>query len=131
MLLTEVTIKNFLGIEELSLSLDDFSVLVGDNNTEKSSILDAIRIYLTYFPTRWRSAFEEYDYYSKDSSAEPNESEPIEVTLKFAEIRENEWLDEVSKLLPDVEQFDENNLRSVPLRVTSCFDPATGDFVTD
>ena len=131
MLLAEVIIKNFRGIEELSLSLDDFSVLVGDNNTGKSSILDAIRICLTYSFTRRGSVFEEYDYYLKDSSAEPTESDPIEITLKFAETHENEWPDEVSQLLPDAEQVDENNLRSICLRVTSYFDSAIGDFLTD
>ena len=131
MLLAEVTIKNFRGIEELSLSLDDFSVLVGDNNTGKSSILDAIRICLTYSFTRRGYVFEEYDYYLKDSSAEPTESDPIEITLKFVETHENEWPDEVSQLLPDAEQVDENNLRSICLRVTSYFDSAIGDFLTD
>lgn len=131
MLLTEITIKNFRGIEDLSLSLDDFCVLIGENNIGKSSILDAVQICLTRSFTRQGVVFEEYDYHLEDLSAEPSKSKPIEITLKFTEAEENEWPQEVSQLLSDAVQIDDNSISSISFRVTSYFDQAINDFVTD
>lgn len=131
MFLKQIDIKNFRGIEQLSLPLEDLCVLIGENNAGKSSVLDAIRICLTRSLTRRGAVFEEYDYHLQDSSAEPSKSKSIEITLTFAESEEDEWPDEVSQLLSDAEQIDDNGLRSVSFRVTSSFDPATNDFATD
>ena len=62
MFLSQIDIKNFRGIEELSLPLDDLCVLIGENNSGKSTILDALRICLTRSLARRGSVFEEYDY---------------------------------------------------------------------
>ncbi len=131
MFLTKIDIKNFRGIEEISISLDDLCVLIGENNAGKSSILDAIRICLTRSLTRRGAVFDEYDYHLKDASSEPSNSDPINITLTFAETKEDEWPDEISQLLPDAEQIDSDGLRSVTLRVTSYFDPSVGEFATD
>jgi predicted ATP-dependent endonuclease of OLD family len=45
MKLSNVTIHNFRGIHDASLSLDDYNLLVGPNNAGKSSIIDAIRVF--------------------------------------------------------------------------------------
>ena len=119
MLLTQIDIKYFRGIEELSLPLDNLFVLIGDNNVGKSTILDALRLCLTRSLTRRGTVFEEYDYHLESSKAEPSTSQPIEITLTFAESQEAEWPDEISQLLPDAEQVDEMDLRSVTLRVKS------------
>lgn len=131
MLLTHIHIKNFRGIEELSLPLDDLCVLIGENNAGKSSILDALRVCLTRSLTRRGAIFEEYDYHLVSSWAEPSKSKPIEITLTFSELKEDEWPDEISQRLSDAEQVDDNGLRSVILRVTSQFDPAVNDYATD
>jgi hypothetical protein len=43
----------------------------------------------------------------ENTSAEPAKSKPIEITLKFAEVEEDERPDEVSQLLSDAEQVDD------------------------
>lgn len=131
MFLKQLEIKNFRGIKELTLPLDDLCVLIGENNSGKSSILDALRICLTRPLTRRSTVFEEYDYHLADSAAEPAKSEPIEIILRFAEREEDEWPDEVSQQLADAEQVDSNGIRSVTLRVTSNFDPVSNNFATD
>ncbi len=45
MKLSNVTIHNFRGIHDASLSLDDYNLLVGPDNAGKSSIIDAIRVF--------------------------------------------------------------------------------------
>jgi len=43
--LVHVTIHNFRGIHDASVSLYDYNLLVGPNNAGKSSIIDAIRVF--------------------------------------------------------------------------------------
>lgn len=106
-------------------------MLIGENNSGKSSILDAIRICLTRSLSRRSAVFDEYDYHLESESAEPTKSKPIEITLKFAESEMDEWSDEVSQVLAEAEQVDGGGLRSVTLRVMSKFDAAVNDYVTE
>lgn len=131
MFLKQIDIKNFRGIEALSLPLDDICVLIGENNAGKSSVLDALRICLTRSLTRRGNVFEEYDYHLADAKAEPSKAKPIEITLTFAERKVDEWPDEVSQLLDAAEQVDAAGLRSVTLQVKSSFDSALGDYATE
>ena len=128
MFLERIDIRNFRGIEELSLELDDLCVLVGENNSGKSSVLDALRLCMTGPLTRRGTVFEEYDYHLEDASAEPSKEKPIEITLKFAERETDEWPDEVSQTLRLAEQVDDKGLRSVILRVRSTFDPHSVEY---
>jgi predicted ATP-binding protein involved in virulence len=41
------TNKNFRGIRSIHLPLDGLTVLIGENNTGKSTVLEAIRLVLT------------------------------------------------------------------------------------
>ena len=47
MKLKDLTIMNFRGIRSLVLPLDGLTVLIGENNAGKSTILEAIRLVLT------------------------------------------------------------------------------------
>ena len=131
MILTELKIRNFRGIEELTLQLDNLCVLIGENNSGKSTILDALRICLTRPLMRRAAVFEEYDYHLPNSASEPSKTDPIEITLMFAEREEDEWPEEVSQILAAAEQVDDQGLRSVRLRVKSSFDAAINDFATE
>ncbi|MCY4306396.1 MAG: DUF2813 domain-containing protein [Aestuariivita sp.] len=131
MLLTEIRIENFRGIEDLTLPLDELCVLIGENNAGKSSILDALKLCLTRSLTRKSAVFEEYDYHLADAASDPSRAEPIVITLTFAERREGEWSDEISQILSDAEQIDKNSLRSITLRITSRFDQTLNNYATD
>ena len=131
MRLTHVGIRNFRGIRELSLQLDDLCVLIGENNAGKSSILDAVRLCLTKPLTRRAAVFEEYDYHLKDASADPTTSEPIGITLTFEEPQESKWPADVSQQMRNVAQIDESGRKAVILRVTSGYKTKTGDYETD
>ncbi len=47
MKLTDIKIENFRGVRSLHLPLDVLTVLIGENNTGKSTVLEAIRLVLT------------------------------------------------------------------------------------
>lgn len=128
MQITQIDIKNFRGIEELSLKLDDLCVLIGENNSGKSTILDAIRLCLTRNLTR-RSVFEEYDYHLAGVKSDPANAEPIEIILTFQEISENDWTDDLVSLLSDAIWTDKKNKKSsIRLRVSSSFNMEIVDY---
>ena len=131
MLITQVDIKNFRGIEELRLELDDLCVLIGENNAGKSSVLDALRICLTRSLNRKESIFDEYDYHLTGTVTDPSNTKPIEITLRFQERTQNEWPDEISQILSNAEQIDNNGLRCIVLRVRGYYDSASKNHVSE
>ena len=81
MYLKEVTIKNFRSLKNVHISFDDTTILIGENNTGKSTILDAIRIGLN--KAIGRTSFDDYDFYMDDKIKSPRDSEGIKITLMF------------------------------------------------
>ncbi len=130
MFLQEVEIANFRGIKNLRIVFDDVTVLIGENNTGKTTILDALQLCLSKSLTRKGGIFTEYDYHLPDQDSQPSDAEPIEISFRFAEIEEGEWPDEVIQMLSEAIQVDEEGLQSLTLRVTSGFDELLDDFNT-
>ena len=121
---------NFRGITHLTLKLDETTVLIGENNTGKSTVLEALQICLSRSLTRKGDIFSEYDYHLGDKDSQPVESDAIGLTLRFTEQSDGEWPDEVSQVLPEVVQVGADGLQRVILRVNSSFDDVASDFVT-
>ena len=130
MFLERIDIANFRGIRNLSMKLDKTTVLIGENNTGKSTILEALQICLSHSLTRKGGIFSEYDYHLPQKESQPADSDAVEITLHFAEQAENEWPDEVLQRFSNAVQADENERQSVIIRVRSKYDDATDDFVT-
>ena len=130
MFLKSIRIVNFRGIKDLTLLLDDVCVLIGENNSGKSTILDALRTCLTRSFSRRGSSFDEYDYHLDGPAAEPSKAPPIEITLTFSEQKEDEWPEEISQMLSAAEQVD-GNLRCVILRIRSLFDATLKEFAAE
>ena len=131
MFLEQIDIANFRGIQHLSLKLDKTTVLIGENNTGKSTVLDALQTCLSRSLTRRGGIFSEYDYHLPEKDSQPIDSDAIEITLRFVEQSDGEWPDEVVQILGDAVQIDEDDRQSVILRVQSKYDDSTEDFVTD
>lgn len=122
MILRDITIMNFRGIRSLHLPLDELTVLIGENNTGKSTVLEAIRLVLTRaFGIRRGGQFTEYDFHLKDANATPQTADPIQITLHFAEQIENEWPDTVVQQLNEVVQLDVNGLNHIWLQTNAEF----------
>lgn len=77
MRLDSVLIANFKGLREVQFDPTRFSCLVGENNAGKSTVLQAIVTALNRPPQLPRSLF--YD-----------ETVPIAITLRFADVSEND-----------------------------------------
>ena len=122
MKLTTVEIRNFRCIKELSVQLDETTVLIGENNSGKTAFWDAIRICLERLRGRGRGPFNEYDYHLADESAAPADADPIQIQLSFVETESEPWTDEFARAVGDIVAFDDEDRHRVTLRVTSSFD---------
>ncbi len=132
MKLKEITIENFRGIRSLHLPIDGLTVLIGENNTGKSTVLEAIRLVLTRgFGTRRDGRFSEYDFHLADATATPQTADPISIILHFAEEQENEWPDNVVQQLNEVIQLDMvNGLNHIWLQAKGSYQADSGSFET-
>ena len=131
MKLTSVEIRNFRCIRELTVDLDETTVLIGENNSGKTAFLEAIRICLERLRGRGRGPFSEYDYHLSDEESAPADSDPIQIRLSFVESDDEPWSDELALALEGVLAFDEEDRRQVTLRVTSFFEAEGLEPTTD
>lgn len=132
MKLAEITIENFRGIRSLHLPLDGLTVLIGENNTGKSTVLEAIRLVLTRgFGVRRDGRFTEYDFHLKDATTTPQTAEPISIILHFAEEQEGEWPDAVVQQMSEVVQLDmTDGLNHIWLQAKGVFRAESASFET-
>lgn len=129
MKLAEIRIENFRGIRSLHLPLDELTVLIGENNTGKSTVLEAIRLVLMRgFGSRRARQFSEYDFHLVDANATPQTAQPIKITLHFAEEQENEWPDAIIQQMNEVIQLDTDGLNHIWLQAEGVFNPDSASF---
>ncbi len=126
-------IENFRGIKRLDLDLDEITVLIGENNTGKTAVLDALRICLRDLGPRRRVVFDTLDFHLAEATSEPATAAPIRIEVRFSEQAAGEWSDAlVGRLNRDsVLQVDDAGLGHVILRVTCEYDAASRDFAQD
>lgn len=126
MRLRSVTIKNFRALADVRVDLDDTTVLIGENNTGKTSFLEALKLCLSPGASRRGEAFDDYDHHLATDQAQVGDAGDTEIVLIFAETEVGEWPDEIAQQLVEVITF-EGELQQVELRVRSGKDPQTGE----
>lgn len=131
MKLAEIKIENFRGVRSLHLPLGGLTVLIGENNTGKSTVLEAIRLVLTRgFGSRRSGQFSEYDFHLVDASATPQAAQPIKIMLHFAEEQENEWPDAIIQQMNEVIQLGTDGLNHIWLQAEGAFNQDSASFET-
>ena len=131
MLLTKISIKNFRGIEQLTIPFEQCTVLIGENNTGKTSVLEAIHTCLSRNLSRKVVPFGEYDFHLTTAKPEPSSAPPIEMDFTFIESAEDEWPDAIVQGLDRAVQMRGDNRQEVRFRVVSAYDPAIKDFTLE
>ena len=128
MFLREIKIKNFRSLRNVSVRLDDQTVLIGENNSGKTALLDSIRFVL--LRTIGRNPYDEYDYYMNQDVLSPEESDGISITLRFEEKETGEWNGYVMDTFGDVIQYmSENDEKgSIIIRSYAVFNKSTKDY---
>jgi putative ATP-dependent endonuclease of the OLD family len=134
MLLRSVTVQNFRGLEDVTVELGESTVLIGENNSGKTSVLDAVRLCLSRSLSRRTGLFEDHDYYLRSNTSRPGDAGTLRITLDFAEERPDEWDAELQRSLGDmiaIHAESQGDIRHVTLQVESHFEKTEGDFVVE
>ncbi|HWZ43470.1 MAG TPA: DUF2813 domain-containing protein [Candidatus Saccharimonadales bacterium] len=132
--LTSLKIENFRGFKQVFLDFDRTTVLIGENNTGKTSVLDAMRLCLGRQLSRRSNPFEDHDYLLETEKSRPGDAGALAITLEFSESRVGEWEVDLVQALGDViaiRTTGAGDLRRITMRVTSTFNTSAGDFITD
>jgi putative ATP-dependent endonuclease of OLD family len=79
MQIARVSIKNFRGIAEADLRLPKHAVLIGDNNSGKSSVIEAIDLVLGPDRINRPGAIDEHDFYAGRYLDEEGNPVPIHI----------------------------------------------------
>jgi len=119
MKITNLKIKNFRGFEDESIDFDDITVFVGENNTGKTTILDAIRFVIG--AKSFNNNFSRYDYHLNSKTAKAGDAGNIVLTVEVSERQENEWPPEIQQTLPDCVDIDEKGLYHFYLTVNGTY----------
>lgn len=135
MQLTNIQLENFRGIKTLELPLGATTVLVGENNSGKTTVLHALRACLQYLRVGGRATvFDDFDFHFDNAAADPTSAPPIDITLTFEESEGNEWSEEIERQLGGdggiLMPIAPKDFYRVQLKVTSQFSPVTSEIVT-
>lgn len=131
MKLRHLKIENFRGITNFELELGDTTVLIGENNTGKTAILDAIGYALHEVRSRRGCAFKPYDFHLSDAISDPRNAPPISIQLTFREDQAGDWSSDLVARLQraKVLQIGEGDRFTVILKVGALFDPITQEYI--
>ena len=130
MRITRVRIRNFRGIRDLEIELGKVTVLIGENNSGKTSVLDALKLCLRDLSPRRRFVFDGLDFHLPDGQSEPTSADPIEIEVTFSDRPEEQWDDELVGRLnrTRILQVDDDERNHVRLRVTCEYDSDSREF---
>lgn len=93
-----ISIENFRGIRSANLVLPHHAVLIGDNNTGKSTVLEALDLVLGPDRLNRRPTVDEHDFDTRASIKEPEIKIEVTITKLSKEQKAHfcdyiEWLD--------------------------------------
>ena len=128
MKLREVKIENFRGFENITIPINDTTILIGQNNCGKTAFLDALRLSLRRYNLGKSEIFEEYDYHMSNSCSSPQECPGITIELWFREDHLDEWPKPLTIALESIIQYSPSGLKSIGIRLQSKYDNATKNF---
>jgi putative ATP-dependent endonuclease of OLD family len=131
--LRRVLIENFRGIRKLELELDETTVIIGENNSGKTAVLEALRLCLRDLGPKRRVVFDTFDFHLKDATTDPSSAEPIRVELEFSEKTQGQWSGDLVGRLnrQKILQVDAEGRSHVVLHVSCKYDAVAKDYDQD
>jgi len=91
MYLSKLEIANFRGIRSARLDFSETTVLVGENNSGKTTLLDAISLILSPLDENLSVTFRQQDFYLLNDIQEFKAAGPVSIKLTFCERTPDEW----------------------------------------
>lgn len=129
MKIKSLRIKNFRCLVDVAIDLDDVTVIIGENNTGKTALLDALRFITSRAPQRRQASIAEYDFHMADQNSDPKTSDPIVMELVLAESEPDEWPEEIAQSLSEIIQLDPiADIDSISIRCTSQYNQTSKSF---
>lgn len=107
MYISKVRINNFRSLRDICVNLRNTNILIGPNNSGKTSFLEAIN-----YAIGWKSVTpQEDDFFIADpEQLDPKKAEPIKIILDFYEgyIDEERFSSSIDQTFDGIIQYDEN-----------------------
>lgn len=128
--LTRLVLENYRGVDRLEIDFGETTVLIGENNVGKTSVLEALDACLGTRATRRSGPFEDYDHRRAGSQRELPDGHELRVTITFREDVVGEWSADAAAALNEVIQLEEDGRRSIVHRVSDVYDAGTRGFST-
>ena len=94
--LRKIKLTNYRGIPELELTVGATTVLIGENNVGKTTVLAALDAALGQRTWRRGPAFGDYDHHRPSPDPELPDGHRLEISATFHEDTPDEWNDDVS-----------------------------------
>ncbi|MBM6711179.1 DUF2813 domain-containing protein [Faecalicatena contorta] len=121
----EVKVQNFRSLKNVDITFDESTILIGENNAGKSTLLDAIKKGLSRTGTRF--LFDDYDFFMDSEMSSPKDSDGIKIILIFEERTLDEWEGFISDTFIDALQYLDGEKASILLQTTASYDEVTSD----
>lgn len=128
MRLHQVTIRNFRALANVTVDLDETTVLIGENNTGKTAFLEALKLCLSSAASRRGEAFDDYDHHLASDQAGIGDAGDTEIVLRFGETRVGEWSPDLVQAISEA-IFLDGDLQRVTLRVKASKDAKSSEMV--
>lgn len=131
MFLESVHMENYRCLKNVVVDFNKTTIFIGENNSGKTSCLDAIKNVLSKVSAN--ATFDEYDYFLEDNNSNPQDSDGLTIKFIFSETYENEWEDDIiSKFVSIIQPvFDVRinaTINKIVLRVVSKYNKVTEQF---
>ena len=131
MKLREIIVRNFRCLADVTIPITDSTILVGENNSGKTALLEALSIALPQRAVGRENPFDEYDYHMVEPKASPQSSGGILIELWFREDGTDEWPASLVQALTEIIQTDPvMDLDSIGLRLSSQYDTSIQEMST-
>ena len=129
MRLRQVTVKNFRCLVDVTVPISDTVVFIGENDSGKTSLLEAIKVALPRNIAARTSPFDEYDYHMCKIDDTPQTCDGITIELWFKEDKQNDWNDRLTQALDEIIATDPiEELGSIRLRLSCKYDEILKEF---
>ena len=127
--ITSLEIRGYRNLADVKIDFESgVTVLIGENNSGKTNILDALYAALRVNRTIRQGAFDLNDYHLAKRDNLAGDAGPIELAVTFSETKVGEWPDDIIAEVNDVLALDvATGLNSVILQVRSTAAGRDGD----